>query len=211
MDLDPAPWRGKPGSTLQAWEFFAQTGIRSAAMGMTERILPDRLDNRYAAGPDSVHATGFGLYFPRGDWLPLFAGRDGVWRFEKHPEHLDPMMLFTVPNCDDPKHAKEVWVQMTYRNVSGHPVAELSIPPRGFGPGHEIPYTMVSDSGMKTHKAGMGWTHRRITYGLDYCPSEEAFWVRPPGNGVLYLDEVIIETLCRRPQGVRKAGRRRRA
>ena len=95
IDLEPAPYRGLPGSTVQGWEFESSDMYP----------LPDCGDNPNGQAQAMVHG-GYWDLSPDG----------GAW--------YDTPIEFYVPNTDntDPDSWKEIRIQVTLVNQIGFPI-----------------------------------------------------------------------------------------
>jgi hypothetical protein len=214
MDLKPPKWRGQARSTMQAWEFRRAPprwpNHYAPSHGMTHKMRPSVRRNPYAKGDDVLYGMGWYAYHPYCDWLGIYGGMRGVWRLASHPSQPATRLELSVANCNERRHSKEVWVQITYLNVTGGgaPASRLLAPrPDGSRIAVEIPQVDVSDQ-----PAAVGaWRHRTIRYVLNYCPSDEWLEISPRGKEtVLYIDEVVIDTICQPLWGgKRRSGRRR--
>jgi hypothetical protein len=208
MDLNPPPWRGQAGSTFQAWEFRVKPPhwprLRHLPSFGSFPMPPTRRRNTYHAFPDDLQMYADDVVRPFSDWYPIYAGMQGVWRLERPAWNVNaPSLSVIVPNCGDLKKSKEAWLQVTYKNLAGHPRAEVIPAPRGWGfSGAATPYEV------KTRPAGKGWTHRTWKFRFDYCPRDEIIKVFPPAKGPIYIDQIVFDTLCS-GAGVMKKKRRR--
>ncbi|MCL5103731.1 MAG: PEP-CTERM sorting domain-containing protein [Armatimonadetes bacterium] len=90
-DINPPPWRGHPGSTLQIWEFSTPN----------PNPLPDLLNNPFGM-PTAQVWPGVGQ-----NWWDVWEGRQGVWP-------LSGAMEITIPNSPVPNPYKDIWIQLTW-------------------------------------------------------------------------------------------------
>ena len=170
LDLMPAPWRtnpiGQPATTYQSWDFLSGTNPTA----------PDVDLNPYGTAELTVQG-GFNdgtVYYPNG---PAAFPADGVWAFEND-------VTVWIPNNPVPNPHKEIWVQLTY---SADAVPNLFILPDG------VPYeimNLVADIPL-----GNGYNHAVYHVAVSPNPSFEIAVVRP-AECVLYVDDLIIETIC---------------
>jgi len=101
--------------------------------------------------------------------------REGVWRF-------DDYMSVTIGNFNQDNPLKVVWLQMTYYDTGG-------VEP-------DIIMDPVYDNIRVVEKveAGGYWN---ISFEIEISPNpvEETIEIHP-GDGPLYVDEVVIDTIC---------------
>jgi len=93
-DLNPAPWRGDPRTTLQMWEFGADNN--------TTNPMPDVWVNEF--GPQAATVN------PTQPWFAVYAERDGVWKLSGDIE-------VPIFNYFEPLLEKRIWIQITWTPV----------------------------------------------------------------------------------------------
>ena len=110
-DLYPPPWRGMPGSTMQAWEFSVETVPGTP-------VLPD-IDLNPIAPALAYPYPGTGQA-----WTDVWGGRQGIWP-------LSGTVEVEIPNFDVPNPYKEIWVQLTWAKQVSSSKPVVSLP--GYG------------------------------------------------------------------------------
>jgi len=102
-DVQPAPWRGLPGTTSQFWLFNSPNPIGSP-------IQPDG-----SLGQPWLPSTHITVQ-PLGDWIQSdpVSGRFGIWP-------LSGRMNVTVDNYPQPNPVKYMWVQVVWQPQAGLP------------------------------------------------------------------------------------------
>ncbi len=169
-DLLPPPFRGKPGSTHQSWEFSTPN------LG-----FPD--------GPCPVQNSA-GIPFASGSpglvWLPQFAGEFGVWCLVNPGESLN----FDEPNPGgNPWDLKTIWVQMTLHFHSSTSDVTVSCPGA----------VVTGSVDLPVPGKGPAWVHRTVALCLFNCPPFETITITSKGNPPFdHVDvgQVVIETYC---------------
>lgn len=173
-DLVPPPWRipgqpPAPNSTFQEWTW--DRGAQNPNDGTA-----DNFNNPYGT-PEVVHPAPNPPY----PILGTFEGRTNVLC-------LDPgrKISFKIPNVPNaPTWAyKELWFQLTYFSGSGAPLPQPSPPPGGTGAtiGH-MPL-------------GGGWMHSTFSFTYPDCPEFEIVSVDNQTSNPIYMDQVVIDTIC---------------
>ncbi len=172
-DLNPAPFRGLPGTTYQAWDFL------TPAIGAPDGFCPPQNVTGMPSGSVSAGAL----------WLPQFAGIKGVWCLVQPGQSLS----FGIPNAGGPPfYLKTVYVQMTLHFHSTTSSITVDVNPPGGGV-----ITGVQD--LPVPGKGPAWVHRTVAICLFTCPPFEVVSLTakglPPFDHV-DVSEVIIETSC---------------
>ena len=176
LDLDPAPWRTDPTglepTTYQSWDFT--TGVNPTA--------PDVDLNPYGA----AELTVTGDFFDNTVWhdtLPGYPGHQGVWGYEND-------IQVYLPNNPVENPFKELWVQITY-TASNAP--NLYVLPEGDASKYVF-MDLVQNLDLDD-----GWYH--ATYYAIVAPNPffELNVIRP-ADCTLYVDDLIIETICDVPE-----------
>lgn len=171
-DVHAPPWlRTDAGTTLQWWEFSTDANPTDPEPGY----------NNTAGGVPSVEITGG---FLEGTfWYDVFNGYSGVWGFEQE-------MIATIPNFDELNPVKEIWVQLTYW-ADG--IANLYALPEGQS-SELVVMTLENSTAL-----GGDWYQATYSATLQPNPTFEEIWVRPV-NCTLYVDELVIDTICTVPE-----------
>lgn len=174
-DLVPPPWRVPglplpPTATVQEWTW--DRGFQNPNDGTADQFL-----NEYGI-PTVVHPGTAGPY----PILPMFEGREKVLC-------LDPgrRIEFKIPNVPHapPTAHKEVWMQITYFAGSGAPLPVPIAPPGG-------------SAGLIGHMPVPpgGWMHSTFSLTYPDCPPEEVLAITNGTNNPVYIDQVVIDTIC---------------
>ncbi len=176
LDIFPSPWRttppGEEPTTYQSWDFTTNANP----------TVPDVELNPYGTAVLTVN----GGFFDETVWyntLPGFPGHQGIWGFE-----LD--IWVDIPNNPTPNPYKQVWVQITY-TASNAP--NIFVVPEGdFG---EYAFMDLVDNVALDN----GWYHAVYSVIVEPNPSWELNIIRP-ADCTLYVDDLIIETICTVPE-----------
>ncbi len=205
----PPPWRGQPLTTHQEWTFSTPPPNYPNAIGGldTEAQPPDASSNPYPLPGDRF--TGFGargLQPPVMGWEPGIFGAQGVWRlapveWKQVPGTFWGWLQGDMANAGLAGHRKEVRVQVTTKNVTGPPEVGLV----GSAPD---PQQEIAAAFSQVHPdLPNGWQHRTFIFLLPDCPPYESVAIYPPNGGlttdnppkggVIYVDHVVIDTICR--------------
>ncbi|MHC4213313.1 MAG: PEP-CTERM sorting domain-containing protein [Planctomycetota bacterium] len=179
-DYNPPPWsRTDPGATTQIWEF--ETPYAPAET--YGDILPTSATN--PGNPVVNFTKGWGDNTAWLDEHPDASQHTGVWVFEDD-------MIATIPNYDVPNPEKEVWVQLTYLADTA-PILWL------------LPEGVLADAVVMSL---VGVTlpdvdgYVNATWNAIIEPNPlvmEEIWVRP-AECTVYVDELVIDTICRVPE-----------
>lgn len=182
-DIAPPPWRlSLPSATVQEWDFVSPG-----------TVLPD----------GSIWGSGGGGYVnPFGPptlapgsgaaWLSSMGGppmsiglRTGVWE-------LDPAeaLFFEIPNSGTPGRLKDIRVQVTWWSTFA------PAPPPPFVEVTALATPFVIAAGPTTILPD-GWAHTYYDITLPFCPPFETFKIYNPGAPKYWIDQVVIDTLCR--------------
>lgn len=181
-DLSPANYREHPGARMDHWEY----------------TRPDTHSNEENWAPE--HSTGI----PPGNmknppktgstfWEETYGGRPGVWRVDS----ADGAFLdFTIPNVMDRRQPKAVIVQVTWWPTSNE-IPVVDVVDGNTNDDFEVPEKFPPE----TTPLDDGWKHTRYHFWSDSCPSFELIRIQPPPNGVLYVDQVVVDAICIQPFG----------
>lgn len=172
-DLVPPPWRvpGQPlppGATYQEWTW--DRGAQNPNDGTADNYI-----NPYGI-PTVVHPAPNPPY----PILPTFEGRVNVLCLD-----AGRTISFKIPNQEEPApHYKEVWLQLTYFAPAGTPLPQ-PLPPPG-GTGATIGHMPLPGS----------WMHSTFSLTYPDCPPFEIISIVNGTNHPIYIDQVVIDTLC---------------
>ena len=176
LDLNPAPFRtdpiGTPTTTYQSWDFSTDANPTP----------PDVDENPYGTAELTV-AGGFFDNTVWTDTLPGYPGHQGIWGYE------DDISVF-LPNNPTQNPYKEMWVQITY-TASNAP--NLYVLPEGNAADYVF-MTLVENLDIDD-----GWFHATYHALVEPNPSFELNVIRP-ADCTLYVDDLIIETICDVPE-----------
>ena len=173
-DLNPAPFRGQPGSTYSAWDFV--TPAQGAPDGPCQPQNP--------IGVPEFSSSPGNIYFPN------FAGEQGVWCISAPGKAL----TFKQPcGGGPPFFLKTIFVQMTLHLHSTTAGIEVHVDPPGgiamqSGPTIDLPVP----------GKGPQWVHRTVAVCIFQCPPEVKVSLVCTGLPTDHVDvsEVVIETKC---------------
>ena len=175
-DLSPAPWRtdptGQEPTTYQSWEFTTDANPTA----------PDVDLNPYGTAELTVTGDFMSntVHYPT---LPGFPGHEGIWGYEED-------IQVYLPNSAVANPYKEVWVQITY-TASNAP--NLYVLPEG-DPGQYVFMSLESNVALDN-----GWYHATYSAIVEPNPTFELNVIRP-ADCTLYVDDLIIETVCEVPE-----------
>jgi hypothetical protein len=165
-DLNAPPWRGLPGTTMQAWEFATSDPNPPA----------DVLSNPYGAPSMSVY-PGVGQ-----DWWNIWGGRQGVWP-------LSGTIIVDVPNQPLPNPEKWIRVQVTWAEQAPGTQPIVSVD------GYAVTPTrtdLLLEPTLEPDPAGDNWIHSTFDLVLPENPPFETVRI----DGAVMVDEVVIDTYC---------------
>jgi hypothetical protein len=194
-DHSPPPWRGQPLTTFQHWDFSKPPALDPPGPDSAPQA-PDRSQNPFAKGVADLRVIVRGVLPPQVEWLPAFFGAQGLWRLERVTIAWAPVfgyLEFVIKNAAQPAHTKEVRVQITSHEVSGAPRIFMM---KGVPPPGRYERVDIEQEGPAVPLAG-GLTHRVFVSQYKDCPQDEFFVVKPPEGGVIYVDQVVVDTICR--------------
>jgi len=165
-DLNPPPWRGQPGSTMQQWEFNTPASP----------VAPDISVNPYgmaSATPEPGELQS---------WQMQWGGREGVWP-------LSGTIEVIIPNRPEPNDYKDIWVQITWaKQVS------LSMPfvkDLGSGITGQLVQTIpLEPTGLPWPQDQ--WYHSTYLIHLPFNPPIETVKI----DGTIMVDQLVIDTIC---------------
>lgn len=178
-DLNPAPFRGQAGTTLQAWSFSTNANPVDADVAMNEY------------GQPVVEMVGG--FLENTVWLSNDMGQQGVWIIDAG--HIDDNfqgssdMRIYVPNVPVENPIKHIWVQLVYYAQEGREPNVFVIPEGDFG------VNPVPRMNLEEITADGDYYHATYSIDLEPNPDWEYIFIRPRDCQV-YVDSVIVETQC---------------
>ena len=171
-DLNPPPWRGQEGSTMQHWSFDTQPGSWS-------NIPPETFDNPY--GSPSGDATCEMFCTP--DWDDEFYGRQGV---------LETGIIdLNIPNRGESLQGKVIRLQVVFHGIGDFETPSgTSVTPEG---GETV--TLLSQQ--YTPLEG-DWAYMVFEWQIMPNPVSEIIRVQTPYGveGNLLIDQIVVDTIC---------------
>ncbi len=168
LELDDAgaPFRGLPGSTMQAWMFDQPTnpGI----------LIPPDIDQN-PMGPAALQ------YFPGATtgWQQEYMCRIGV-------VPLSGSLLIDIPNFPDPNPFKDILVQVIWSEQTPFGDPEVTAVMADNRP-IDVAGQLLAESPLEP-----GWFHSTFLIHLEPNPAFEQILI----GGSVYVDRVIIDTIC---------------
>lgn len=204
-DLGPPAWRGSASSTYQRWDFIFQNKGASkedadCTNGPNQETLlghyglPEEVNNIYQQ-QTSICAEFRNMWMisEKLDWIYEYHGRSGIWHL-LGDKSLPVFLNFKVPNAGPVvDRTNEIYVQITYQSIY-------------FAPGIKVNYPSLDQSGtyktyepMKTVQETLlpeDWIHRIYKFETDWCPKYEIIQITPPERGDLFIDQIVIDTIC---------------
>lgn len=175
LDLTPAPFRTNPvglePTTYQSWDFT--TNVNPTA--------PDVDLNPFGNAMLTVNGG-----FPYTFWyntLTGYSGHQGIWGFEDD-------IWVEIPNSPIPNPYKQLWLQITY-TASNAP--NIFVIPNGDFSQYAF-MDLVANTILDN-----GWYHAVYSVFVEPNPSYELNIIRP-ADCTLYVDDLIIETICNVPE-----------
>lgn len=171
-DLVQSPWdRSQRDTTYQEWKF-----------GDPKRSLPEPgWKNPFGES----HMEVEGLMPPHLEWLEGYAGRSGVWRLDG----VAGVLKFEIPNVAHQDREKIVQIQVTSNDVSGEPPR---VKVKLGGDERALELRPIYEDPLEGP-----WTHRTYMLTASPCPDSEEITISAKSDKVNYVDQVVIETICR--------------
>jgi hypothetical protein len=167
-DLFPPPWqRGQSGTTYQRWEFS------------TNNTTPSREDDFY-----NPNGNGPALRVdPRGDWLQVVDGRQGVWP-------LSGELDMYIPNWRTQNPEKWIYIQLTWKPGNNDQTPFLpDSPVIGI---FENPIGTVTMLPRIDSELEQGWKLSQFKINIQPNPLEE--WLTVKGD--ILVDQIVVDTIC---------------
>jgi hypothetical protein len=168
VDSNPAPFRGQPNTTIQAWDFLTNANPIAPHAGWVNPF-----------GAPSAQLVS--AYSP--DWLSEDYGHKGVWVLDRS---ILSDMIISVPNSPQSEPSIELWIQIVFASEGNENPPVFVIPDGIFDrykPMHLI------------EKHSIDNVYSYALYNLMIKPSFEFcfVYVRPRYCSV-NIDSVIVET-----------------
>ena len=204
-DLNPPDWRGDPGSTYQQWDFQFATGSDGkttiAECSQVDFIVneeggqatPDRVVNPYEQTTGiCVEFKSLWFVTKRLDWLQEYIGKVGVWKLQSNPT-FENFLNFIIPNAETNENTTTIiQLQFLFYSLRGVPSVTVYYPAdRELSAKSLEVFRKSPDMTLPRN-----WTHSTYTYKSAGCPRYESIFINPPQRGDIYLDSVIIDTIC---------------
>ena len=174
-DLNPAPFRGEDGTTLQAWTF-------------------DTSENPALPIDGSINVNGQASVALVGDfstntvWKDEDLGHQGVWVVDQKD---DSDMVIDVPNFINDNPVKDIWVQLVYDSSDDMP-PNVYVLPEG---DDTAPDNLKQVDGIDVINLDSGYNIATLHLEISPNPDYELLVIRPRFCQV-YIDEIIVETQC---------------
>lgn len=171
-DFNTPEWRGDERTTYQKWEF---SGVGEPPQAPANPAAPDVFQQvpGTPALSSSLLVSGNVL------WKQTDMDREGVWKFEDY-------ITVTIGNFNEAYPEKEIWVQLTYE-ASGVPDVYA-----------KVGETTYYGESVFQETAG-DYTHERWEIFIHPNPESEVIYIAPR-DCTAYVDEVVIDTICRVPE-----------
>ena len=97
-------------------------------------------------------------------------------------------MIASIPNFEQMNPIKEIWLQLTYWSDG---IPNIFVLPEGL---NQEPMSLVNNTG-----GGSDWGQATYYAQIDPNPLFEEIWIRPV-HCTLYVDELVIDTICTVPE-----------
>lgn len=182
-DTFPPAWRGQPGSTSQAWEFFSPT-LPAA---------PDLFSaNTY--GSPVVSAANTGPGDPA--WQPSFLTQVGIFSI------FNSSLVFEIPNNPPLNPYKDIRVQITWGGFASAPQYDNLNAPSISIASASTPLTNVVSMGDGMQRGDLTgefhFTHSYFDFRIFPNPASETITISSNLNfqGFDMIDSVVIDTIC---------------
>lgn len=176
-DLMPPCWRGRAGSTLQAWSFN----------NSASPAVPEVMSN-----PNGFPQAGITLGQGGAGWvnsLSLFGTNGGIWDLGRNGT-----MALTIPNQSGEAGSwKVIAIQVTqYRDGLYNAMATVSVPGATRVSGQvRTNATMVRGSPPRYSY----WVVDQSVWVMETCPATESITITAGVNSSA-IDQVVVDTIC---------------
>jgi hypothetical protein len=169
VDSNPAPFRGRPNTTIQAWDFLTNANPVAPEAGW---VNPFGAPSAQLVGP----------YSP--DWLTEDYGHKGVWVVDR--SNVSEMNV-RVPNSPQSDPSIELWIQIIYASEDNEN-PPVYVVPDGIFDRYKPMHLM--------EKQPIDNVYMYALYNLTIKPSFKFcfVYIRPRDCSV-NIDSVIVETL----------------
>ena len=174
-DLIPPPWdRYTPNTVFAHWGFDnpADDGVY---------VAEDFWQMDYFADPI------IDTYYGDADWYDEWEGRDGVlgpWGGDTVQMHLDNY------NCNNP--VKYMYIQVTWWTGGDQPLPEVFDAYSSHGDVTWSDAVLTDEEDL-----GGGWMYNR--WYIEMWPNPEWEWINFYADGDMYIDQIVVDTLCTIP------------
>ena len=171
----PPVWRGDDGSTYQAW------GFEEPNSAGTPTLVNNAYGDPTAALPVSIQSF----------WIANDFGHEGVWKLHAADGYIE--MTIQNTQITTPDYYKDIYIQMTFdagRDVTSADMApwvRVGVDPYSSFVTAELEHVELMPDGLYNYGI---WKIR-----LEPNPTEEKIYIMPRYCN-LYVDEVIIDTIC---------------
>lgn len=173
LDLNPAPWRTNPAgqvpTTYQSWDFSTNSNPSTPTVDLN----PFGTATLSVAGNFLTNTVWYN-YYPTG-------GHQGVWGFEDN-------VTVNIPNQPVANPYKEIWIQITYRSDLFN-APNVFVLPEGDAGAYQV-MNLVERSAVDNF-----FYHATYHAVIEPNPTFEVSFITP-FDCTLYLDDIIIETIC---------------
>ena len=162
-----------------SWRGQENTTFQLWEFGSATALAPDLVNNQ--AGMPTLSVAGC---LPYTAWLANDLGQQGVWKFED-------FIQIEIPNFNDQNPVKEIWIQLTYQadNIE-----------HGLAPSILTDPTATGSPVLESQQAvGNGYFRETYSLIIEPNPEFEIIWISPR-NCTMYVDEIVIDTICRVPE-----------
>lgn len=167
-DLYTPDWRGEPTATYQHWSFDAQWPDY-------DYIVPETYTNPY--GEPYINATQWEA------WYDVYEGRQGV----AYVDYYDYFEMY-IPNHDMDWPDKFIYLQVTYHPSGLTPEPDVYLPS-----GDQETVTLQDHQVLAD---GWIWDLWYIHIWPNPDLEEIDFYGGPSGDPGLYIDQIVIDTIC---------------
>ena len=208
-DLDMPPWRKHKNSTFQQWDFRFAPSMSSRKSSQPclpldqnkvlwgQRGSPDQASNPYQkeSGICLEYRTLWAMT-DKINWLEEYYNRQGVWHLSLDTGGFTSIDFIVPGKYSKAADSKKTQVQVTYHGSSAAPRAKILIllKEQVEEYAHLLP-SIDYQSGIMPE----GWIQHTFIFKADFCPASENIQIFPPESGDIYIDNVIVDTLCNEP------------
>lgn len=155
------------------WRGDPRTTYQRWEFGTNNATPPPETDYDNTLGVPTLTVGG---EFPYTEHLTTYEGESGVWRFED-------LIQIEIANFNEEYDLKRIWIQLTYLTESG------AAPFISTTPSYSTWETVDGPTAVGSYY------HVAYEILIEPNPASETIYIQPPGC-TLYLDEVVIDTIC---------------